>query len=128
MDIGTYLEDFLIFMDYYRLFFAALILTIVIETMVMALVLKSTKKNILDVGWNKIIFTGFLASFATLPYLWFLWPMVFPGKYMIASGEIFVTIIEIVIIRYCLPINWRMAVLLSFVCNLCSYLTGKIIF
>ncbi|MFZ5392177.1 MAG: hypothetical protein ACOZAR_03180 [Patescibacteria group bacterium] len=115
-------------MDFYGLFFVALILTIVIETIAMVIVLKWTKKNNWDIAWNKIIFTGFLASFATLPYLWFVWPTVFAGKYMILSGEIFVTLVEIVIIKFSLPVNWKTAVILSVICNLSSYLIGKLFF
>lgn len=128
LDKHTKLSKLYTKVDYYLLFFIALILTVVIETIAMAIVLKWTKKNSWDIAWNKIIFTGFLASFATLPYLWFVWPAMFAGKYMILSGEIFVTLVEIVIIKFSLPVNWKTAAVLSMVCNLSSYLIGKFFF
>lgn len=111
-------------MSYELAFIRSLGLTIVIETIVMAVLVIYILK-IKSIKLNRIILTGILASAATLPYLWFILPVWFQSKilfHLFGEGSVFLA--ESVIIRMALPVTYRHALLISFSCNLVSYLTG----
>lgn len=116
-------------MIYEYLFLFSLILTITIETIVLFIIIKQffklDKENISDI---LLLFTGFFASFATLPYLWFLLPFFTRNYYLyIASGELLAFIVESVIYYFILNITVRKALILSFICNLTSFLAGLLL-
>ena len=73
---------------------------------------------------------GALASLATHPALWFLWPRVVHGSYTayIVSGELLVACAEaalfFVLAR---PGRWSRAVAASFLANGASYLAGVLL-
>jgi len=72
---------------------------------------------------KKILLAGFLPSFATLPYLWFILPIVVQDRFWyVLSGEIGVFVFEILFIQGILHIERRKAILISFLCNLFSFL------
>ena len=110
-------------MNYEEQFLIALFFTIAIETIVLLGASKLLfKKDKID---NKnIIFAGFFASFATLPYLWFLLPSFLHGNAYIAIGEILVVIFETFVIAGILKINLLKSLLLSFLANLTSFILG----
>jgi len=73
---------------------------------------------------KKTPFWGFFwPSFATLPYLWFILPIVVQDRFWyVLSGEIGVFVFEILFIQGILDIPRRKAILISFLCNLISFL------
>jgi hypothetical protein len=114
-------------MEYEINFLKALLLTIVIETSVLFFLFNlffRTRK----VNFWIILLTGIVASFSTLPYLWFILPLVIKTKiwYMIIS-EISAVMIESVIILGLLRIKYTKALLVSIACNMSSFLLGLLI-
>lgn len=110
-------------------FFIALISTIIIETIVIFSLSKSFSK-IFPLSIKDIFFTGFITSFATLPYLWFIFSPIFGnGLSFIVIGELFAFIIESFIYYFILKnISFYRCVILSFIANLVSFLVGFLIF
>ena len=115
-------------MFYELLFLKSLALTIMIEMSIMAIYFKFIDK-LKDAGIYKILITGFICSFATLPYLWFILPNFIDNQtlYVIAS-ESFAVLVETFIIAVILRIKLIRSFLCSFACNMISFLTGLIIY
>jgi hypothetical protein len=115
-------------MDYELLFLKSLALTISIETFVMIIYFRLIVK-LKDIEISKLLITGFIASFATLPYLWFVFPDYIDSKlWYIIIGEFFVVLVETIIIRAILKTKFIQSLWCSLFCNLISFLTGLIIF
>jgi hypothetical protein len=114
-------------MDYELLFLKSLILTISIETAVLILFFRFFLKSE-NIKLHRLISAGFIASFATLPYLWFILPSYIDNKdwYMI-SGESFAVLAESFIIMAILRTRYGISLLCSLVCNMISFLTGLLI-
>jgi hypothetical protein len=113
--------------DYELLFFKALFFTISIETIVLFVIIKTFFKET-KLANTTILFSGILASFATLPYLWFVLPHFIPSKITyIVVGELSVVFIESLIYFYILKIKYTWSLLLSAFCNLSSFLVGLVI-
>jgi len=113
--------------DYENLFLKALVLTISIETIILFVLVKTffRKSNLSNI---LIIFSGILASFSTLPYLWFVLPHFIHNKIsFIIAGEIMVVIIESLIYFFLLRLKYSYSLLISFICNLFSFLLGLFI-
>jgi len=108
-------------------FFKALLYTILIETIVLFIIFKTRLKK-LQVKNSVLLLVGFLASFSTLPYVWFVLPILIKPTllYMILS-ELSVILIESIIIWKLLTVDYKRAVLISFICNLTSFLFGLLI-
>jgi len=113
----------------YTIFFLfALIATIIIETLVLLALLKLIwRKKGRGIKAGNIILTGIIASALTIPYLWFVLPDFLNGVSYIAIGEIAVVLVESLIIFWILKLKWPFALLLSFICNLVSYLLGVLV-
>lgn len=110
-------------------FLFSLLLTIIIETVILFIVirrlLKITNKSISN---NILFFLGSFCSFSTLPYLWFLLPFFIHNYfYYVLIGEIFVIILESFIYYFILNIGYKKAFIVSFLCNLISFLIGLLI-
>ncbi|MDR2037790.1 MAG: hypothetical protein LBQ60_07700 [Bacteroidales bacterium] len=72
--------------------------------------------------------TGFIASFATLPYLWFVLPNYIDQKiWYVVIGESFAVLMEAVIIGVILRVKLIHSFLCSIICNAASFLTGLLI-
>jgi len=114
-------------MNYELLFLKSLVLTILIETFVMIIFFRLLIKR-KDVEISRLLITGFIASFATLPYLWFILPVYIDQKiwYMII-GESFAVLLETIIIRSILRTKLTISFLCSLICNTLSFLAGLII-
>jgi len=114
-------------MDYEFLFLKSLALTILIETFVIIIYFRLIDKRN-DVKIPELLLTGFIASFATLPYLWFIFPVYIHQKicYMII-GESFAVLVEAIIIGAVLKTKFATSLLCSFTCNTISFLAGLII-
>lgn len=108
-------------------FLKALLITIIIETLVLFLFFKTLLKKI-EISKLKLLFTGIFTSVATLPYLWFVLPLFITNSlYYIVFGELSVVIIESLILLVILNIKFKTAILVSFICNLFSFVIGLLI-
>lgn len=113
-------------MLYEEQFLVALVLTIVIETIVLAGLFKTVFKKE-KVGIRQIVFAGIFSSFATLPYLWFVLPPFVNATYYIPIGETIVIAVEAAIINQILRLKIEKAVIASVVCNAFSFAIGAIL-
>ncbi|MDP4240394.1 MAG: hypothetical protein Q8904_13085 [Bacteroidota bacterium] len=114
-------------MDYEIDFLKSLLFTVSIETVVLFLLFKLPHKS-LNINNKLLLLTGFLTTFSTLPYLWFILPMVIKSKlaYTIIS-EVAAVLVESVIIKELLRISYKRALGVSFICNMTSFLIGLLI-
>lgn len=113
-------------MQYETAFLFSLFLTVSIETIVLLILAKYMK---LQTRKKELIFAGIIASSLTLPYLWFVLP-IFLKNYILHMivGEISVTVVESIIYYFVLKTNLKNVLIISFVCNLVSFLFGLIVF
>lgn len=114
-------------MDYNFLFLKSLAITVLIETSVLViffrLILRAVQTRI-----SSLLFTGFLASFATLPYLWFIIPNYIDNNiWYITIGESFAVLVEALIICAILKTKYPTALLASLACNMVSFGTGLLL-
>ena len=108
-------------------FLFSLLLTIIVETLVLFFVVKYFFK-LKRISNSLLIFLGIFCSFATLPYLWFIFPLFLETRNIfILFGEFLVVLIESIIYYFVLKVGWKKAVVLSLVCNLASFLVGLFI-
>ncbi len=117
-------------MEYFqaRLFLAYLILTILMETPVLVVVIRHFfKLAISETPTSKIVFTGVLASLTTYPYLWYVFPAL-AADYNTAmvTGEIFVILVESLIIQGVLRLPHLQSLAVSCACNLTSIFLGTL--
>ena len=112
-------------MIYETLFLLSLTLTLVIEIVVLLVLSKYLIKKI---KFKKIIIAGLIASILTLPYLWFVLPAYLSSLKYIIIGELLVVLIETLIYWNLLNIKFNKALLISFICNLISFLIGLLVF
>lgn len=118
-------------MPYEYKFLIALGKTSLIETTVLFLLVRLFLKiNKSQISNALLLFAGFIASFTTLPYVWFIFPKFFNFNYVYclyaANAEIFAFVCESIIYYFLLRINIKKAILLSLLCNLTSFLSGLI--
>lgn len=74
----------------------------------------------------KIIFVGFLASFATIPYLWYVLPWFLNLRHYILLAELGIVVVEAAIYYQLLGIKIKNSLWISLVCNSLSYFLGKL--
>ncbi|MFA5126328.1 MAG: hypothetical protein WC462_05000 [archaeon] len=110
-------------------FLFSLVITLIIEIPVLLILTRKIfkiPKN--KIKTTKLILTGFVASFATLPYLWFVLPVFLVNRLQfIVIGETIVFLIEWLIYYHFLELDLKKAAILSFVCNLSSIIIGAIV-
>jgi len=113
-------------MDYELMFLKGLAWTIFLETAVMIVYFRLIDKRIHH-RISKLLQTGFIASFATLPYLWFVFPIFMEHKIAyVVVGETFAVLMETLIINALLRTQLRSSFLCSLTCNMFSFITGLI--
>ena len=109
------------------MFLKALVLTIFIETLVITVFFRLIIKR-KEIEISKLLTTGIIASFATLPYLWFVFPIFIEQKIWYAIiGESFAVLVETFIIGAILRTKLVTSLLCSFTCNMISFLIGLIL-
>lgn len=110
---------------YERAFLLSLCVTLAVEVPIVFLI-AWYKYKIRD--WFSILFTGFLATILTLPYLWFVLP-VFVGDRVayLVVGEVLVFIVETLVYYKVLNISLGRAVALSLVANTASAILGLVL-
>ena len=105
----------------------AWLLTILIEILVLFVIVKLFFKKD-QISNLRILLVWILASTITLPLLRFVLPLfIKDGVEYTVIWEVLVTLIEIFIIKYWLKISRWKAILVSILCNLCSYILGIVI-
>lgn len=112
-------------MSYEQSFIASLAITLLVEIPVVFLLVKYVYKKVDKKG---IIFAGIVASALTLPYLWFILPFYLSDRMIyLICGELMVVFVEAFAYSRLLTLNFRQALLVSFVANLVSVVVGVII-
>jgi hypothetical protein len=114
-------------MNYEMLFLKCLLQTVLMETVVLLVLFRLVFRN-KEIGMVRLLFAGFLASFATLPYLWFvLSTLVDQRIWFVLIGESFAVVMESFILMALLRIKYPRALLTSLICNLVSFSIGLLI-
>ena len=109
------------------LFLKSLLLTVLMESAVLLILFRLVFKNT-KIGIVRLLFAGFLASFATLPYLWFvLSTLVDQRIWFVWIGESFAVVMESFILLALLGIKYPRALFTSLICNLVSFSIGLLI-
>jgi hypothetical protein len=75
---------------------------------------------------SKIIFVGFLASLATIPYLWYVLPWFLNLRHYIFLAELGIVMFEAFIYYQLLNIKIKDSFWISLICNSLSYFLGKL--
>jgi len=116
-------------MIYEYQFLQSLLFTVIIETSVLFIFTRSYLKIQREKKSNtQLLFAGFICSFATLPYLWFLLPVVLTGRIAyLFIGELFVVFVESFLIYFLLKLTYKQAIMASIACNMSSFFLGMII-
>jgi spore maturation protein SpmA len=75
---------------------------------------------------KQLVSAGIFASSLTLPYVWFVFPYLFLGKYSLSLGlsELFAWLVEALFYKMFLKISFKNAIIASFIANLLSYSLG----
>lgn len=112
----------------YELYYLySLLQTVVIETIVLFFAIRKIYKW--HVENSDIIFLGIFCTFATLPYVWFILPMIkVYSSYMlyVLISELFVLLVEMIILYKVMKVSYRDALVLATLMNLSSYLLGEL--
>jgi len=112
---------------YFLSFLKSLLITVILETIVLFFLCKLFFKKDNIKTW-KIILTWVLASSITLPILRFVLPHIFHNYTVYAIvWEVFVTFVEVFIIKYLLDINRQKSTIASIACNLFSVIIGLLL-
>jgi len=116
-------------MIYEHKFLVALFFTILIETPILFIFIR----RIYKIGKSELpngllLFSGFICSFATLPYLWFILPIFINARVpFVISGELLAIAIESTILRFVLKLDIYKAGIISLFCNAVSFLFGLLL-
>lgn len=111
-------------------FLIALVLTVVVETIILFfLIRKIFKINFKRINNKILLFAGICASVLTIPYVWYVVPVLIWWSVPLAifTAEIFVLVFEALFYKVFLNLDYKKSFLISFVCNLASYLIGLIL-
>ena len=109
-------------------FISSLVFTCAIETLVLFLIVRFVLKDKV-MRLSDVIFAGFFASFATITYVWFVfpilatWPQGMPQIY----SEPFAFVVEAIFYRFFLRLSWKNAFAVSFIANVVSYYAGPVL-
>jgi hypothetical protein len=110
----------------YRFLFA-LVFTVFIETIVLWIFIRKIFKfKDGRFGTSNIIFAGIMASFSTIPYVWYVFPILiyWSFKLSLILSEAFAILVEAIFYRFYFDVKFRYSLLISFVCNLSSWGLG----
>ena len=108
-------------------FLRSLALTIFIETILLFVIIRRLYK-LPDAQLSRalILIGGMLASGATLPYVWFVFPaFILNHALYTILVETFAVVAETAIFTALFRMNWKKALLLSACCNAASFIAGK---
>ena len=104
------------------------LIAVIIETIILLVIAKLCLKED-QISNRKLILFWIIPTTITLPFLWFLFPLIIEEwVWYTIIWELLVTIIEAIIIKYWLRISRRKAILASIICNITSYWAWLLIF
>ncbi len=109
-------------------FLKAWLFTVAIETLVVVLVLlKFNHKQAAPL--KLIIGASIAANSLTLPYVWFVFPYLFLGRYStsLIISELFAWLAEAIFYKMFLQLSWKKTLIVSFIANALSLSLGYII-
>lgn len=112
-------------MLYETKFLISLFLTLIIEIPIVLIISKYLFK--LKIKKLKIVFIGFIASFSTLPYIWFVLYPYLNLRYYLYTVEILVFLFESLVYNQLLNLKFKNALFISFIANLASFSFGLLI-
>ena len=106
-------------------FLTSMTFTTIVETTILLLLLKKVIKHG-HISKSRIFIAGIFANFATVPYVWFIFPYLFSWSLSasLLFSEPFVAVVEAVFYRIFLKTSWKASFLISITANLTSYLLG----
>jgi hypothetical protein len=113
----------------YRFLFA-LVFTIFIETIILWIfiskIFKFKKGRFNNLN---IIFAGIMASFSTISYVWYIFPILiyWSFKLSLILSEIFAILVEAIFYKFYFDMKFRYSLLISFICNLFSWGLGYLL-
>jgi hypothetical protein len=110
-------------------FVISLLITVIVETIVIVCCIRFFFKiTSRQLPMHRCVFAGFFASFATLPYLWFVLPaFVHPYPLLVTTGEAGVFIVEAMAYVFLLNLPFRKTVVLSALANSASIIVGLVV-
>ena len=97
-----------------------------IELIVLVLVVRFLFSN-QTLSLCRLLITGTLCSFATLPYFWFIFPGFLNESFYLPVGEVVVTIIEAGILELVLRLGYLRSLTASALCNIVSFIGGELL-
>lgn len=106
-------------------FLTSLVFTDVVETAVLFLLVRYALRN-KAIATTDLIFAGLFASFATITYVWYVFPVMIPRSVIAPTlvSEPFVFLVEALFYRMYLRLSWKEALMISLIANVASYLGG----
>jgi hypothetical protein len=109
-------------------FISSLAFTCTVETITLWLLVRYALKDT-HTPWQKILFAGMFASFATITYVWFVFPVMatWPKGLSTVWSEPFVFLVEALFYKLFLDMKWKNALAASFICNVASFVAGPIL-
>lgn len=123
------INTYCLIMIYEQKFLSALFFTILVETPILFIFIRRIYKiRKSELPNSLLLFSGFICSFATLPYLWFILTMFINARVpFVISGELLAIAIESIILRFVLKLDIYKAGITSFFCNALSFLLGLLL-
>jgi hypothetical protein len=110
---------------YVHRFIATATFTVFVETTILFFLMRYVFKN-KEISSSRLLFAGLFASYATNPYVFFVFPRIatWPYNTALAVSETLVFLVEALFYHEFLKTDWRTSFILSLVCNFSSwYLT-----
>jgi hypothetical protein len=96
-------------------------LTILLETFILFVIVKIFREKD-QIPNKRILLFWIIPTTITLPLLWFVLPLIlWDGIWYIVVWELLVIVIESIIIKYWLKIQWKSAIITSVICNILSF-------
>jgi hypothetical protein len=122
-------EQFLQNHSIQALFLVALAVTVIVETaVILAMIRFVYKVPAINLSLARTLFAGFFASFATIPYLWFVLPaFLSPYSVQVLVGETGAILFEAIAYVFLFNLPFRRTIILSLVANLASITVGLLI-
>ena len=110
---------------YTHAFITSLVFTCVVETIILFLLVRYWLKG--EQKTADLVFAGIFASFATITYVWYVFPVIatWPPHGALLWAEPFAFIVEAVFYRFFLKLSWKEAFIVSFLANLASFIGGR---
>ena len=98
-------------------------LSALVETTILFFLIRYVFKD-KKIPSSRLLFAGIFATYATNPYVNFVFPrlMAWPLNTAVLSSEVFVFFVEALFYRLFLGVDWKVAFALSLICNFCSWL------